>query len=225
MASIRAVLQRNLRALAMFAALAAPVLAQADDYGDVTQLLRQGKPAEALARADQFLAAKPRDPQMQFLRGVILTDQGKSSDAMATFTKLTEDYPELPEPYNNLAVLYADQGQFDKARAALEMAIRNNPNYSTAYENLGDVHARLASQAYTRALQLDARNTTAQPKLALIRELFAPGTQSGQPAAAAAPVPAASGAAAPVAAPARPASSAASAPGGAQAVSPNGRRS
>lgn len=185
MPSFRPHLPRKLRLLALVAALVAPTLALADEYRDVTQLVQQGKEAEALARADQFLAGKPRDPQMRFLRGVILTGQGRSDEAIATFRKLTEDFPELPEPYNNLAVLYAGQGQFDKARATLEMAIRANPGYATAHENLGDVYARLASQAYGRALQLDATNTTVPPKLALVRELFAPGARDTLPAAAA----------------------------------------
>ncbi len=77
-------------------------------------------------------------------------------------------------------MLYAGQSQFDKARAALEMAIRTNPSYATAHENLGDVYAKLASQAYSKALQLDAGNAAVQPKLALIRELFAPGARGGQ---------------------------------------------
>jgi Tfp pilus assembly protein PilF len=128
---------------------------------------------------------------MRFLRGVILTEQGKTDDAITVFTRLTEDYPELPEPYNNLAVLYASQSQFDKARASLEMAIRTNPSYSTAHENLGDVYAKLASQAYGRALQLDPANTAVQPKLALIREVFAPGARGAVPAAPAASAPAA----------------------------------
>lgn len=152
----------------------AVVAAQADDYTDVSQLVRNGKLAEALAKADQFLVGKPRDPQMRFLKGVILRDSGKVNDAIASFTRLTEDYPELPEPYNNLAVLYASQTQYDKARTALEMAIRTNPSYATAHENLGDVYAKLASQAYNKALQLDASNTAVAPKLALIRELFMP---------------------------------------------------
>jgi Flp pilus assembly protein TadD len=150
--------------------------ARADEYGDVNQLLRSGKHAEALAKADQYLAGKPKDPQMRFLKGVVLTEAGRTDEAIATFTQLTEDYPELPEPYNNLAVLYAGQAQFDKARAALEMAIRTNPSYATAHENLGDVYAKLAGQSYGRALQLDAGNTAIQPKLALIRQLFSPAT-------------------------------------------------
>ena len=188
-------LPKTLRLLALAAALMASA-AWADDYSDVNQLLRAGKHSEALAKADQYLATKPRDPQMRFLKGVIQTEAGKPADAISTFNKLTEDYPELPEPYNNLAVLYAGQSQFDKARAALEMAIRTNPSYATAHENLGDVYAKLASQAYSKALQLDAGNTGVQPKLALIRELFAPTgktvqaqAQARTPAPAPAPTP------------------------------------
>ncbi len=159
----------------------------ADEYADVSQLVRTGKLAEALTKADQYLASKPRDPQMRFLKGVIQRDAGKSADAIGTFTRLTEDYPELPEPYNNLAVLYAGQSQFDKARTALEMAIRTNPSYATAHENLGDVYAKLASQAYNKALQLDASNQAVAPKLALIRELFSASGKTQRPGVVAAP--------------------------------------
>ena len=155
----------------------------ANEYDDVNALLRQGKSNEALAKADTYIAGKPRDPQMRFLRGVILTEQNKQAEAIIAFTQLTQDFPELSEPYNNLAALYASQSKFDQARAALEQAIKLNPNYATAHENLGDVYAKLASQAYTRALQLDAGNTAVQPKLALIRQLFS----VGQPKTSAAP--------------------------------------
>jgi tetratricopeptide (TPR) repeat protein len=158
----------------IFCALALALVfaaAHADDYSDVNTLLRQGKADEALAKADTYIAGKPRDPQMRFLRGVILTEQGKTADAQAAFTALTQDFPELPEPYNNLAAIYASQSQFDQARAALEMAIKLNPGYATAQENLGDVYVRLAGQAYTKALQLDAGNKTVPPKLQLIHQL------------------------------------------------------
>ena len=154
------------------AALSFTVLgAQADDVSDVQKLLAAGKNAEALQKADQFLTAKPRDPMMRFLRGISLSQAGRAPEAITAFTKLTEDYPELPEPFNNLAVLYAQQGQYDKARNALEMAIRTNPSYATAYENLGDVYAKLASQAYSKALQIDTKSNVA-PKLAMIKDLF-----------------------------------------------------
>ena len=206
MKQVRRTLPRLLRLLALTALLGAGA-AHASDYADITQLLKAGKAAEALAKADQRLAATPRDPQLRFLRGVAQTDSGKQADAITTFTKLTEEYPELPEPYNNLAVLYANQNQLDKARTALEMAIRTNPSYATAQENLGDIYAKLASQAYNKALQLDASNANSvKPKLALIRELFSTdaGGKAGRPAAAAPAVPAvvATPRPAPVAAPA-----------------------
>ena len=152
--------------------LAAPLAARADDYSEVTRLMRAGQLPDAMAKAEQYLMTKPRDPQMRFIKGVVQTEAGKTSDAIATFTQITQDYPELPEPYNNLAVLYAGQSQFDKARGLLDMAVRINPSYATAHENLGDVHARLANQAYEKALQLGGSNSTVQPKLALIRSLF-----------------------------------------------------
>ncbi len=172
----RQALTSALRLLALAALLAAGA-AHADDYADVNQLLRAGKPADALARAEKYLAAdatKARDPQMRFLKGVAQTDAGQKDEAIATFTKLIEEYPELPEPYNNLAVIYAGQNQLDKARTALEMAVRNNPNYGVAYENLGDIYARLAHQSYAKAQQLDGNNASVKPKLTLLRELFQP---------------------------------------------------
>ena len=176
--------------------------AQADEYAEVNRLMRSGQLNEALVKVDQYLVAKPRDPQMRFLRGLIQTESGKPVDAISTFTKLTEDFPELPEPYNNLAVLYAGQSQFDKARAALEMAIRTNPSYATAHENLGDVYAKLASQAYSKALQLDTGNSVVPPKLSLIRNIFTTSTGAKAPPVAMA---LAKPAAPPTAAPAAPA--------------------
>ena len=181
MKTVRCAIFTALRLLTLAVAFTTS-LAYADDYSNVSQLLQAGKFNEALVKADRFLVAKPRDPQMRFLKGVSQGYSGKTSDAINTFTKLTEDYPELPEPYNNLAVLYAGQNQFDKARAALETAIRTNPSYATAHENLGDVYARLASQSYNKALQLDGANTAVPPKLALIHELLNPGNKGTHPA-------------------------------------------
>ncbi|MFZ6861285.1 L,D-transpeptidase Cds6 family protein [Undibacterium sp. Ji67W] len=143
----------------------------ADEASDIGKMLRAGQTTEALQKADSALATKPKDAQLRFLKGLILTEQNKSAEAITIFSKLTDDYPELPEPYNNLAVLYAASGQYDKARASLEMAIRTNPTYGTAHENLGDVYAKLASQAYDKALQLDSGNATAKLKLTMVRNL------------------------------------------------------
>ena len=168
--------------LLLGAALVTP--ARADDLSNATALLRQRQHAQALDKVNQFLAAKPRDAQGRFLKGLILADQNKTAEAIDVFTKLTQDYPELPEPYNNLAVLYATQGAYEKARQALEMSIRTHPSYATAYENLGDVYAKLASQAYDKALQLDSSNAAAKSKLSMVREMISAGTRTSTTTAA-----------------------------------------
>ena len=169
----RSVIHKTLRCLILAGTLLA-LTSQADEYADTSDLVRANKFAEALIMVDSYLAGKPADPRMRFLKGVIQRNLGQQDEAIATFTSLTQDYPELPEPYNNLAVLQAARGQYDEARASLEMAIRTNPAYATAFENLGDVYARLAGQSYGKALQLDSGNTSLPRKLTLIGEIFKP---------------------------------------------------
>jgi tetratricopeptide (TPR) repeat protein len=180
--------------VSLFACMLLAFAARADDMQDASRMLKAGQHQQALERVNKVLAAKPRDPQARFLKGLIFTDQGNTKDAIDIFTKLTQDYPELPEPYNNLAVIYAAQGQYDKARVALEQSIRTHPSYATAYENLGDVYAKLASQAYDKALQIDSSNKGAKNKLSLVRELVGGAAQPiivAQKPAAEAPKPAA----------------------------------
>ena len=152
----------------------------ADELQDITRMMRQGQLPQALERIDKLLAAKPRDAQGRFLKGLVLTEMNRPAEAIQMFTKLSEDYPELPEPYNNLAVLYASQGQYEKARLALESSIRTHPSYATAHENLGDIYAKLASQAYDKALQLDSSNTVAKTKLAMIGEIIGGSTRAAR---------------------------------------------
>jgi len=113
-------LYRALNAAGIVVSLCMFTPAFADEIADVSKLAKAGKVVEALSKANEFLAKRPADPQMRFMKGVLLTEQNKSDEAIAVFTKLTEDYKDLPEPYNNLAVLYAATGQYDKARIALE---------------------------------------------------------------------------------------------------------
>src|SRR5687767_15599160 len=127
------VLRRGLGAWCAAALLLAGTV-QADELQEATQLLKAGQHKQALERVNKVLAAKPRDAQARFLKGLIFTDQGNTKDAIDIFTRLTQDYPELPEPYNNLAVIYAAQGQYEKARAALEQSIRTHPSYARSEE-------------------------------------------------------------------------------------------
>ncbi|MDO8786635.1 MAG: tetratricopeptide repeat protein [Sulfuritalea sp.] len=180
MTKIRFNASRLLATAVSVALLALAPTVRADALQDIGKQIKQGQHAQALEQVDKYLAAKPKDAQGRFLKGIVLTEMNKPNEAIAVFSKLTEDYPELPEPYNNLAVIYAQQKQYDKAKQALEMAIRTHPSYATAHENLGDIYARLASQAYDKALQIDSSNSSAQNKLALIRDLMSTAGRPGK---------------------------------------------
>lgn len=167
--------------------------ASTGDATAIQRLLDQGKLNDAAQLVQTRLKQNPADVQTRFLQGVIAAEQQKYAQAIQLFTALTQEYPALPEPYNNLAVLYAARGEERKAAQVLEQAIRTNPSYATAHENLGDLYARMASDAYAKALQLDSSRQAAQPKLALIRQIHlspAVGTAPAQPVTAspAAPV-------------------------------------
>jgi hypothetical protein len=202
-------------AMVLGAAVAAPVAAQtvpspglpasavtSPESVEIQRLIKDGQHDKALKLIDESLVKNPRDPQMRFRRGVALSMLDRKAEALAVFQKLVEDHPDMPAPYNNMAVILGAQGDYEKSRQALEKAIRTNPAYATAYQNLGDVYAQLASQAYTKALQLDKGDNSVQPKLALLRELTAgsnvpppapptarPGVKPAPPPVAASPAP------------------------------------
>jgi tetratricopeptide (TPR) repeat protein len=182
----------HLRALAAFNALLCLLLlafagaahaALADELSEVTRLHHAGQSAAALELADKYLATKPKEAQMRFLKSVVLADTGRSVESAALLQQLTQDYPELAEPHNNLAALHAAAGEYAKARAELEESLRLNPGYATAQENLGDVYAMLAGQAYARALRLEPGNSALPRKLELVRQLAAPVTVKAAPSA------------------------------------------
>ncbi|HEY7744267.1 MAG TPA: tetratricopeptide repeat protein [Burkholderiales bacterium] len=163
---------------------AVPAAAQSTALQEANAAFKQGQYDRALDRVEAHLKSNPKDARGRFLKGLIFAEQRKPNDAIKVFTELTQEFPELPEPYNNLAVLYASQGQYDKARTALEMAIRTHPSYATAHENLGDIYAKMASQAYDKALQLDKGNAPLQTKLNLIKDLFVGAEAPPKPGAA-----------------------------------------
>jgi Flp pilus assembly protein TadD len=159
-------------------ALGAAAQAQAPSAGpqDIERAWRAGDKAAAMQRLDAAIAEKPRDVQLRFLKGVLLSESGRNPEAAEVYFRLTQEFPELPEPYNNLAVIHAAEGRLDAAREALETALRNDPGYATAHENLGDVYVRLALREYQRA---GTPGPELKQKLQLARQLVAPRGTSG----------------------------------------------
>ena len=179
--NVRPCLLAMLSVLAFFGRAAA-----ADELAEVNRLRHAGQTTAALQRAEESLASNARDPQMRFLKAVILADANRPAEAVAVLEKLSQDYPDLAEPYNNLAVLHAASGEYVKARAALDQALRLDPGYATAHENIGDVYAALAGQSYATALRLDPGRAGIPAKLTLVRQLAAPPKPASTAASAAA---------------------------------------
>ena len=170
--TIHNILRKKFVATLLLAFLFPVTLVIADELKDISAMADKGQQEEALKRIDAYLNANPKDAQGMFTKGIILAESGKRDEAITAFNELTKTYPNLPEPYNNLAVLYADAGKYDLAKKSLETAIKTHPSYATAHENLGDIYARMASEAYDKALKLDNKNARAQSKLSLIKDLF-----------------------------------------------------
>ncbi|MDR1967816.1 MAG: tetratricopeptide repeat protein [Burkholderiaceae bacterium] len=144
----------------------------ASEYTEVQSLQSAGKTAEALQRADGYIASHPDDPQMRFIKANLLAASQRTNEAEQLLLQMTRETPELAEPWNNLAALHAAKGQLDQALQELQTALRLKPGYATALENLGDVQTRLAQQAYQRARQLDAGNTRLSAKIEALRSML-----------------------------------------------------
>lgn len=176
-----------LAALCMIALAGMRPAGAADDLGEVTRLHQDGQSAQALKRADEFLAAHPKDAQMRFLKAAILADAMRPAEAVAMLEQMTEDYPDLAEPYNNLATLYAASGEYAKARTMLEQVLRLKPGYAIAHANLGDLYAALSGQSYATALRLDPSLAGVPAKLAQVRQIAAPRSVAPPASAASGP--------------------------------------
>jgi len=158
--------------LTVYVFLQAPTDVAAAGIKQIQALIAEERLEEALSLTNEELKRGNVDVNYRFLKGLILIRLNRLEQAVDVFTGITESHPELPEPYNNLAVIHAAMGDLDEARQALQQAINTHPSYATAHENIGDIYAKLASQAYNQALQLDQANATAKAKLSLIKDLF-----------------------------------------------------
>lgn len=145
--------------------------ARADALSDAQRLQASGDITGALAVVDAALRQRPRDAQLRFLQGVLLSDLKRDGEAADVFQRLSEEFPELPDPFNNLAVIQAAQGRLEIARASLETALRNDPSHRAARENLADVYVRLALRLWEGLAQSGPADTALSRKLRLAREL------------------------------------------------------
>ena len=162
------------------ASFAAPVFS--DELPEIRRLVQKGSAQAALVKVNAHLAAHPDSLEAQFLKGTILARMNDVEPAIAIFTKLTKTAPHLVEPYNNLAVLYARRQDYAKAREVLEEAIKVDPVLAAVTGNLRVAYGRQASEAYSKALRIEAGAPGAGKGLVLLSALSLPPPEPAKPA-------------------------------------------
>ena len=190
--------QRNLVLVGLWGLLLVPALVRAQATADEAMAeARAGRVEAALAAIDAVLAQDPQHAEADLMRGVILAEAGRVEEAARIFESLIERHPDLPEAYNNLAVIQAANGDFDAAVTTLKDALATSASYKTTYENLTRIFAQLASEAYSRALEVESPPTRAEVELVMLSDLgtrpappiMAGGTPPQEASAVASPAP------------------------------------
>lgn len=173
------------------AVLPQPLAAQEPSLAAIHDMAERGSRAQALRQLDAFLETRPNHFEAQLLKGNLLVAVGRPAPAEQIFTSLVERYPDRPEPYNNLAVLQAQTGRYEEAAESLLGALGTHPSYRVAYQNLGKIYGQFASQAYSKALGVQASPGSQGVRLTLLSNPIqeAPDPASAPPAS---PPPAAS---------------------------------
>jgi len=106
-------------------------------YKNALQLIRQNKPAEALAAIDGGLKKNPSDYSLYNLQGVALGSLGRLDEAEASFRTVIRLQPEAATGYGNLATLFEETGRNEAAVAFFRKALKREPANSIFQMRLG----------------------------------------------------------------------------------------
>ena len=161
-------------ALMLIIAVVGDVQASDQTLVAAREMIDSGQFEEALRSLED--TASDKQTEADFLRAVVLTRLGRTADAETLYRELIRSNPDLPEPYNNLAVLLAGAGNYNGAVELLKTSLRTHDTYRTAWENLTRIYGRLASEAYSRALNLDVETEEPAMQLAVLSQLPEPRT-------------------------------------------------
>jgi len=133
----------------------------------IEAMSRKGDHRAAMSAVNSFLANNPDNLEGQLTKSLVLNNMGRLDEAESLLKTAINRYPTSPEVYNNLAVLYAEQGDYGQAIETLLQAFSTHPTYAQVHQNLRELYATVASQAYSRALDLNQQ--TNSPQLVMLR--------------------------------------------------------
>jgi Tfp pilus assembly protein PilF len=135
-----------------------------------SQLIAQGRPAEAAALFAEALRLAPDDEDIHYNLGIALARQGKLEEAIQHYEEALRLFPDYVEAHNNLGNVLLRLGQPDEAVARFREAVRIMPDYASGWNNLGNAlqHGQPdeASKCYQRAVELNPNHLEARFNLA-----------------------------------------------------------
>lgn len=111
-----------------------------------------GKPALAIAQAEEYLSANADSPDALEVIGIAYGIEKRPLEAETFFLRALQKEPERLSTKLELAAFRAGQGKTEQARALLEEILRNAPNNSRAIYLLADTETRQGRMGEALAL-------------------------------------------------------------------------
>src|SRR5277367_2459593 len=147
----------------------APLLALA------TQLLKAGKPADAIAPLRQAALLQPSNPIIQHDLGLACLEVGRVPDAVAALQLAVAGNPRYGDAYFRLGIAFEKLGKIGEALAAYDRATQLLPSLAEAWFRAGSLaytlgHRNEAIGCFLRAAATAAR--TSYGRLAKARALL-----------------------------------------------------
>jgi protein O-mannosyl-transferase len=138
-----------------------------------TDLVRQGKFAEAAAHYDEAIRLDPHHANAFNNLGLLRFDEGKLAEAAAHYSEAIRLDPHHVNAFNNLGLVLARQGKVAEMAAHSSEAVRLNPGSAGAHNNLGTVLARQGKSAeaaahYNEAIRLNPGSAEAHNNLGTV---------------------------------------------------------
>lgn len=136
---------------------------------DITEALRRGDAAAALATAREAVAAEPENAHAHHLLGVCLQRSRDLAGARAALTRAIELAPDLAAAHFSLATLKLSEGDLAGAIEGLKQALDLDPNQLGAYVMLAHLAISRGDRAEAeRQLRLAQRVAPEHPQVRVI---------------------------------------------------------
>jgi tetratricopeptide (TPR) repeat protein len=107
-----------------------------------TELLRQGRAAQAEALCREGLRLEPDQPRTRATLGIALDSEGRFDEAIAELRASAAAQPGVAQTYDNLGKALMDAGRMAEAVANFEAALGIDPSSPKTLNNLGTAYAR-----------------------------------------------------------------------------------